>query len=95
MDYNKKSDNISNNYEEFDSISLKKSKNKLDYPINKNSYSISKIFKLLRNNKYDKIFKLIDNRTITNLDIKDKNNNYFIHYIINNNNKEFLKNIYN
>jgi ankyrin repeat protein len=40
------------------------------------------VFDLCKKNNYDKILQMIQNNEMTNLNIKDTNNNYFIHYII-------------
>ena len=40
------------------------------------------IFKLIKNNEFDKIYNLIKNKKIKNFDFKDENYNYFIQYII-------------
>jgi ankyrin repeat protein len=53
------------------------------------------IFDLIKSQKFNKISKLITNNKITNLDIKDSNNNYFIQYIINYNQYKLLKLILN
>ena len=41
------------------------------------------IFNLIKENNFEEIYNLIENKTLKNLDIKDNNYNYFIHYIIN------------
>ena len=49
------------------------------------------IFDLISKQKYKKIYKLLKNGEIINLDIKDNFNNYLISYIINNNQYNILK----
>ena len=48
------------------------------------------IFNLIKNNKFDEIYELIANKSLKNLDFKDNNYNYFIHYIINYNQIKIL-----
>lgn len=49
------------------------------------------IFKLIKNNEFDKIYNLIKNKKIKNFDFKDENYNYFIQYIINYNKVDIIK----
>jgi len=49
------------------------------------------IFNLIRNQKFEQVYKLIKERKITNLDIRDINYNYFIHMIVNYNRIELVK----
>jgi len=49
---------------------------------------------LFKNKKFKKIINLIKKSEITDLDIKDENNNYFINYLINDNNLKLLKVIF-
>ena len=44
------------------------------------------IFNLIKTNETNKIINMIETNKLTDLNIKDENNNYFIHYIINYNN---------
>ena len=53
------------------------------------------IFKLIKNHKFDDIYKLIKSQKITNLDFRDTNYNYFIQYIINYNQIDILELILN
>lgn len=48
------------------------------------------IFDLIKNKEFDILIKKIENDEITELNIKDSNNNYFIHYVINYNQLELL-----
>ena len=52
-----------------------------------NSY----IFDLIKKNKYVDLIVMIENDEIKNLNIKDENNNYLIHYIINQNKVDVFK----
>lgn len=49
------------------------------------------IFNLIKNQEFEEIYNIIKNNKITNLDIKDTNYNYFIHYIVNYNKYEILE----
>ena len=49
------------------------------------------IFDLIKNKEFDKLNELIKNDKIQQLNIKDDTDNYFIHYIINNNQIELFK----
>jgi ankyrin repeat protein len=49
------------------------------------------IFNLIKTNETNKIINMIETNKLTDLNIKDENNNYFIHYIINYNNINLLK----
>jgi ankyrin repeat protein len=49
------------------------------------------IFDLIKLHKFDKIYTLIKNNKVTNLDIKDTFRNYFIQYIVNYNQIKLLK----
>ena len=49
---------------------------------------------LFKNKNYKKIINIIKNSEIIDLDIKDENNNYFINYLVNNNNLKLLKIIF-
>jgi ankyrin repeat protein len=40
------------------------------------------VFNLIHKNKFIKIYDLIENNILIDLDIKDKTNNYFINYIV-------------
>lgn len=57
--------------------------------------SNNEVFKLIKNNNFIEIFNLIKNKKILNFDIKDENNNYFIHYLILYNQFEILNYIFN
>lgn len=48
------------------------------------------IFTLIKNNEFDKIYDLIKNKEFINFDIRDKNYNYFIQYLINYNQTKIL-----
>jgi hypothetical protein len=58
---------------------------------NLNNEESNIIFDLIKTNKIDKLIKMIENNEINNLNVRDENNNYFIHYIINYNNINLLK----
>ena len=49
------------------------------------------IFDLIKKNKYVDLIVMIENDEIKNLNIKDENNNYLIHYIINQNKVDVFK----
>ena len=49
------------------------------------------IFLLIKEQNFDKIYKIIENKQIFNLNIKDINGNYFIHYVINFNKIDIIK----
>ena len=53
------------------------------------------IFNLIKNQKFDQVYKLIKERKITDLDIRDSNYNYFIHLVINYNQVDLLELILN
>ena len=48
-------------------------------------------FSLIKNQKFKKVYKIIKNKEILDLNIKDNNSNYFIHYIINFNQIKIIK----
>ena len=56
---------------------------------------MQEIFNLIKEHKFKQLFNFIKENNITDLDIKDDNNIYFINHIINNNQYELLKNIIN
>lgn len=56
-----------------------------------NEISNDEIFDLIKLNKFDELYKLIKNKKLKNLDIRDKNYNYFIEYIINYNKFDILE----
>ncbi len=49
------------------------------------------IFNLIKNQKFDQVYKLIKDRKITDLDIRDSNYNYFIHLVVNYNRIDLLE----
>ncbi len=49
------------------------------------------IFNLIKNQKFEQVYKLIKERKVTDLDIRDTNYNYFIHYVINYNRVDLLE----
>ena len=49
------------------------------------------IFNLIKNQKFDQVYKLIKERKITDIDIRDSNYNYFIHLVINYNRIDILE----
>ena len=49
------------------------------------------IFNLIKTQKFDQVYKLIKERKITDLDIRDSNYNYFVHLIINYNKIELVE----
>lgn len=49
------------------------------------------IFNLIKNQKFDQVYKLIKERKITDLDIRDSNYNYFIHLVVNYNRIELVE----
>ena len=53
------------------------------------------IFNLIKEQKFNEIYKIIKNKQITNFDFKDNNYNYFIQYIINYNQLEIFELIIN
>lgn len=54
----------------------------------------NQIFNLIKNQEFDKVYNLIKEGHITNLDIRDSNYNYFIHLIVNYNRVELVKLIF-
>jgi ankyrin repeat protein len=62
--------------------------NIIENPSNKDN---SIIFNLIKNNDTNKAIQFMEDNNISNLNIKDENNNYLIHYIINYNNINLLK----
>jgi ankyrin repeat protein len=52
------------------------------------------IFNLIKNQEYEKIYKLINSNKNIDLDIRDNNYNYFINYIVNLNQYDILKLIF-
>jgi ankyrin repeat protein len=49
------------------------------------------IFNLIKNQKFEQVYKLIKERKITELDIRDSNYNYFIHLVVNYNQVDLLE----
>lgn len=49
------------------------------------------IFNLIKNQKFDQVYKLIEEKKIIDLDIRDINYNYFIHLVVNYNRIELFK----
>lgn len=48
-------------------------------------------FNLIKNQKFDQVYKLIKERKITDLDIRDSSYNYFIHLVVNYNRIELVE----
>jgi ankyrin repeat protein len=59
--------------------------------MNQQKSDINQIFNLIKNQKFDELYKIIKSNKITDLDIRDENFNYFIQYIINYNRIELLE----
>ena len=66
------------------------SKFDIDYKTNINSILIN----LIKNHKFKLLYKLIKSEKIKDYNIKDNQNNYFIHYLVNYNQLNILKLIY-
>lgn len=49
------------------------------------------IFNLIKNQKFEQVYKLIKDRKVVDLDFRDSNYNYFLHYVINYNNVELFE----
>jgi ankyrin repeat protein len=56
-----------------------------------NTYSTEQIFNLIKTQKFEQIYKLIEERKIKDLDIRDTNYNYFLHFVVNYNKVELLE----